>query len=145
MLPADLQFGHRTANGADGRRLVVELAPPDSTRPHFEYPAIYDSVYVRVAPFDASRSADVQQVPVEVLVKGSLPDVCTELHELRQRRIGHLVEVALRMQRPIGAVCRLISQPYRYYFTLEGEYGPGAYVLKLNGRIHTFTVRAPSK
>ncbi|WP_457652190.1 hypothetical protein [Rhodocaloribacter sp.] len=137
--PPDDQFGNRVeGQGPDGRRTVV-ITPPDSARTYLYYPAVYDTVHVRPAlPTDAHTP-----VPVEVLVKGAFPDACMELHDVTQKRSGHLIEVTLTMRKPEGAVCASVLRPYRFYLTLEGTYEPGNYTLKLNGRTHPFVVRAP--
>jgi hypothetical protein len=118
------------------------LTPPDSSVTYFYYPAVYDTLFIRPAPFEADAAgqlADVE-VPVEVLVKGSLPDACTELHDVEQRRVGHLISVELAMRRPRGGVCATVVRPYRFYMMLEGTYEPGPYTLKLNGEVHPFEV-----
>ncbi len=138
-LPPDDRFGNRIeGEGPDGRRTVV-VTPPDSGRTYLYYPAVYDTVHVRpAAPSDAHTP-----VPVEVLVKGAFPDACMEMHEVKQKRTGHLIEVTLTMRKPQGAVCASVLRPYRFYLSLEGLYEPGNYTLKLNGKAHPFTIRAP--
>lgn len=143
-VPPDEQFGHRPGDEADGRAIAV-LTPADSLTRYFYYPALFDTVHVRPAPFDPARPADAQAVEVELLVKGALPDACSELHDVSQERAGHLIDVTLEMRRPQGAVCASVVRPYRFYLMLEGAYGPGAYTLKLNGRVLPFVVRAPEQ
>ena len=143
----DQRFGHRPADGADGRDLVV-LVPPDSSQEYFFYPALFDTLHVRPASLEAAAgaaaAAAAEAVPVEVLVKGSFPDACMELHAVEQERIGHLVNVELLMRRPRGSVCASVVRPYRFYFLLDGAYAPGAYTLKLNGTVKPFVVAAPA-
>ena len=137
-LPPDEQFGHRfDETGPEGRR-TLDVTPPDSSGSYFYYPAVLDTVHVRPAPFTPGHSA----VPVEILVKGSLPDACTELNEVRQERFGHLIEIELETRRPQRAVCAMVIRPFRFYLELEGEYVPGDYTLKLNDRVYPFTVRS---
>jgi hypothetical protein len=142
-LPPDEQFGHRPGAAEDGGRLTLAITPPDTTVRYFYYPAVFDTVHVRPAPFDGARPVDAQQVAVEVLVKGALPDACSELHTVRQERFGHIVEVRLEMRRPQGAVCASVVRPYRFYLMLDGGYGAGAYTLKLNDRPVAFVVGTP--
>ena len=142
-LPPDEQFGHRYEESPDAR-LTLSLTPPDTAQSYFYYPAVFDTVHVRPAPFAATPGA-ARQVPVEVLVKGALPDACTELHDVAQERLGHILHVTLRMRRPQGAVCASVVRPYRFYVMLEGRYEPGSYTLKLNEQAHPFEVRLPDE
>lgn len=133
----DETFGHRfEETGPEGRR-TISVTPPDSAASYFYYPAVLDTVHVRPAPFTPATSA----VPVEILIKGSLPDACTELSNVEQERYGHILEIRLETRRPQGAVCASVMRPFRFYLDLVGEYIPGDYTIKLNGRIFPFTVR----
>lgn len=137
----DDTYGHRYGGVApDGRETVI-LAPADSTTPWLTLPAILDSVAVRPAVAAAPAGADV---PVEVLVKGTLPDACTTLDEAVQERIGHLVNVTLTMRQPHGALCAQVVRPFRFYLPLEGIYAPGHYTLTVNGAAHPFRIREDS-
>ncbi len=143
-LPPDEQYGHRADDEGPGGRRILEVTSPESEESYFYYPAVLDTIHVRPAPFDSAYVVD-GQVPVEVLVKGSLPDACTELHDLVQERLGHIIEVRLQTRRPQGAVCATVVRPFRFYFSLEGTYAPGAYTLKLNDKIVPFMVRERSR
>lgn len=138
----DDRFGDRSADPDDARRTMV-ISPADSAQTYFYYPAVFDSVHIRPAEFDPARPAAEQQVPVEVLIKGALPDACTALHDIEQRRTGHIVEVDLEMRRPSRAVCARVLRPYRFYLLLEGRYGVGAYTLKINDQVYAFEVQLP--
>lgn len=140
-VPPDERFGHRPEE--DGHRVTVTVTPPDSSTSYFYYPALFDTVHIRPAPFDPARPVDAQQVPVELLIKGALPDACTELHDARQARYGHIIEIELETRRPQGAVCANVVRPYRFYVMLDGTYGVGSYTLKINGRVYPFVVEAP--
>lgn len=138
----DDRFGHRPEAPTDERQTVV-IVPPDTAETYFYYPAVFDSVHIRPAAFEADRPVSAQQVPVEVLIKGALPDACTALHDVEQERMGHIVEVNLEMRRPRGAVCARVLRPFRFYLLLEGRYGIGAYTLKINGEVYAFEVQPP--
>ena len=143
-VPPDEQYGHRfETEGPEGRR-TFEITPADTSLSYFYYPAAVDTVHIRPAPFESPDVED-QQVPVEVLVKGALPDACSELHDVDQERFGHIIEMRVQMRRPQGAVCASVLRPYRFYVRLEGFYGAGSYTLKLNNRAHTFSVRGPEE
>lgn len=138
----DERFGHRfEESGPEGRRTIAIL-PPDSGASYFYYPAFFDTVHVRPASFTSPLAAN-GEVPVEVLVKGSLPDGCTELHDVTQERFGHIIHINIDMRRPQGSVCTRVMRPFRFYLRLQGMYEPGSYTLKLNKRIFPFSVKAP--
>ncbi len=132
----DAGFGSRTEE--DENRETMLLAPPDSAQEYFYYPAYFSEIEVRTGPVEDGRR------PVELFIKGALPDGCTVLHDLRQERRGNLIEVVFEMRRPKGAVCTQVVRPYRFYYTLTGALAPGDYTLKLNDTIEPFTVQ-PSR
>lgn len=143
--PPDEQFGHRyEEEGPDGRSTIV-IAPPDTAQDYFYYPAVFDTVHVRPAPYGEVAPGTPPVTPVEILVKGSFPDACAELHEATQTRSGHIIEVALQMRKAQGAVCAAVRRPYRFYLMLEGQYEPGNYTLLVNGEEFPFEVRAPDE
>lgn len=141
-LPPDERYGHRYTEETSSIRRTISITEADSSRDFFLYPIVTDSVHVRPAPFREGIAQELQTVPVEVLVKGSFPDACSELHELNQVRFGHLIEVEILMRRPRGISCSAMIRPYRYYFMLEGEYRPGAYTLKINDEVYPFVITA---
>lgn len=138
--PPDERYGHRFDDeGPEGRR-TLDVTPAASEAEYFHYPAVIDTVHVRPASFQ-SDLAEGGQVPVEILVKGSIPDSCTELHDVEQSRAGHMVDMRLTMRKPQGGVCAQVIRPFRFYLELDGLYGPGSYTLSLNGKVFTFTIR----
>lgn len=138
----DQRFGHRFEDrGPEGRR-TLDVAPADSGTRYFYYPAVVDTVHARPASF-RSDLVENDRVPVEVLIKGSLPDACSDLHAVRQERAGHIINVRLEMRRPQGAVCATVVRPFRFYLMLDGTYPAGSYTLKLNRWVYTFSVRDP--
>lgn len=140
--PADERYGHRfEEQGPEGRRTIAIL-PADSAESYFYYPAVVDTVHVRPAPL-ASDLTSQREIPVEILVKGSMPDGCTQMHDVLQERYGHIIHVTVQMRRPQGSVCTRVMRPYRFYLRLDGTYGEGSYTLKLNNRIFPFSVRTP--
>ena len=144
-LPPDQRFGHRyEERGPDGRRTIT-IAPPDSATRDFYYPAPFDTVIIRPAPFVADVPAAEQEVAVEVLVKGAFPDACTELHAIDQERTAHLITATLEMRKPQGAICASVRRPYRFYVMLDGRYGVGHYTLKLNDKVVPFQIHAPPR
>jgi hypothetical protein len=136
--PGDDEYGHRYEGLAPDGRETVLLTPLDSAETYLITPAVLDSVAVRPArrvalPGDA--------VPVEVLIKGALPDACSELNEAEQSRVVNLIDVTLTMSRPRGTVCTQVVRPFRFYLPLDGTFGPGSYTLKVNGTAYPFRIR----
>jgi hypothetical protein len=134
----DDQFGHRYGGVAPDGRETVLLEPGDSAISYVTLPAILDSVAVR--PQVAAAPAGTA-VPVEVLVKGTLPDGCTTLDVATQSRVGHLITASLTMRQPHGALCAQVVRPFRFYLPLEGTFEPGHYTFTLNGVAHPFRIR----
>lgn len=128
----DRQFGQRP--DVEGETLLI--TPPDSTAEFFYYPAYASEVVIRSGVAERGRR------PVELLIKGALPDACTELHDVRQEQRAHLIEVTFETRRPKGAVCAQVVRPFRFYYVLADPLTPGDYTLKLNGSVHPFTVQA---
>ena len=139
----DDRFGHRY-EGYEGRRQTVAITPMDTTISYFFYPVYVDSLHIRPAPFDSTATL-ARHVPVEVLVKGALPDGCSELHAVEQRRAGHFIYLDVQMRRPRGASCVRVERPFRYYMTLEWLYGPGDYIIRIRDRIYPFVIRNPER
>ncbi|MEZ4696204.1 MAG: hypothetical protein R2832_07305 [Rhodothermales bacterium] len=135
-VPVDEQFGHRFDGVAPDGRETYQISPPDSNVEYYYYPAVFDTVHVR-PELEASGLSRV-----ELLIKGSFPDACTDLHSVSQRRVEHLINMSLQMRRPKGTVCASVMRPYRFYVLLDGLYEPGNYTLKLNDRAHTFVIDA---
>lgn len=134
----DDEFGHRWGeNAPDGRETL--LIPIDSADigTFLVLPAAIDSVVVRA---DQRRVAPGQVTSVEVLVKGALPDACSSLHRVEQRRTSHMIDVTITMRQPRGRICANVVRPFRFYVTLDGEYAPGSYALTINGASHPFQV-----
>jgi hypothetical protein len=142
-VPPDERFGHRYSNEGPDGRATLTLSPPDSNASYFYYPAVFDTVVVRPAPFSPDSPAGSQEVDVEVLVKGSFPDACSELHEVMQERAGNILTATLMMRKPEGSICASVSRPYRFYTMLDGQYSVGNYTLKLNNKVVPFEIRAP--
>lgn len=139
--PPDDRYGHRFAEGqAPDVRRTVTLAEPDDAF-YFTYPIVIDSLHIRQGAFIPYLDAEIQRVAVEVLVKGVYPDNCSDISELSQRRVGHIIEVDLLMRKPQDTVCFRVRRPFRYYFELDGSFRPGFYTLKLNGQVRSFQVR----
>jgi len=137
------EFGHRIDGVTDDGRQTIVISPPDDETTYRFFAASYESVSIRPALITSENEA--AGVPVEVLVKGSFPDSCSELHGVQQQRAGNLFLVTLTMRRPEGAVCASVLRPYRFYLGLEGLSTPGSYSMKLNDDTHTFVIQDPAE
>lgn len=125
-------FGQRIDDGEERETLLI--TPPVATEEFFYYPALYETIEVRAGAIEGGRR------PVELLIRGALPDGCTALHHIGQERIGNQIAVTFEMRRPKGAVCTQVVRPYRFYYTLEEPLAPGDYTLTMNGAVKPFTV-----
>ncbi|SHK19015.1 hypothetical protein [Rhodothermus profundi] len=141
LLAPDDQFGHRYAKRAPDGRVTLTLTLPDSAVAYWRYPVPIDTIHVRPAPFHGTRNT----VPVELLIKGSLPDACSELDAVTQQRAGTLLRIQLWMRRPQRKRCRPVVRPFRFYLMLADRFAPGSYTLKLNDRVFTFEIHKPEK
>lgn len=132
--PPEARYGHRYEATAPDGRAVMSPDPIADTSSVFVNPVYVDSLRVRISEEgdDAHR--------IDVVIDGTLADACTELHDVRQRRHGHIIEVALLARRPKGAMCAQMIQPFRTYFDLDGTFAPGAYTLKVNDAAQPFEV-----
>ena len=135
----DETFGHRVDGIDEDGSTTVVIRPPVDSLQYRTLPAVFQDVTIRPAPMTPDLEAS--GVEVEVLIKGAFPDSCSELHEIQQERTGNILRVDLTMRRPQGAICASVLRPYRFYFMLEGSYGPGPYSLMLNGESHPFEIR----
>nr|BCX01804.1 MAG: hypothetical protein KatS3mg041_1850 [Bacteroidota bacterium] len=114
------------------RESLFSLTPPDSALQYTFGRAVVESLEVRLVQEPAMRA--------EVLVRGYVPDGCTELHEVRQVRQGWRVEVELITRRPVGVLCTQAIRPFRYYLFLPDVLPPGQYELVVNGYATRFRV-----
>lgn len=141
--PPDERYGHRYADGEGPEgRATLAVTPPTDGASYFTYPVPIGSVTVRAAATDSLPTDSAGRVPVDVLVKGALPNACMAMHEAAQEQSGHLIRARLSVRQSQGAVCRRLRRPYRFYLSL-GPLAPGDYSLLLNGDFYAFTVNDP--
>lgn len=129
----DIPYGTRIPD-RDGRETLL-ITPPDAEEEFFYYPAFFSDIEVRTGPMEDGHR------PVELLIRGALPDGCTELHHIEQERQGNLIDVTFEMRKPKGAVCTQVVRPYRFYYTFEQPLPPGDYTLTVNDTVEPFTVQ----
>ena len=133
----DRRFGHRYEGASpDGYHTVTIRVPEEESE--FDYfPATFDQIIVRPERVES----DQDTVAVEILVKGSLPDACMELHAFDQKRVGNLITATLEMRRPQSQICATVRRPFRLYLMLEDGFALGHYTLRLNNSTVPFVVR----
>jgi hypothetical protein len=95
-------------------------------------PMPIDSVEVQIR--------ESQPVQVGVLVSGSLSDKCTTFHEAKQVRNGNTIELTITTMRPKDAMCAQMIEIYSNTFTLEGDFPPGDYIVRVNGVEKSFKI-----
>jgi hypothetical protein len=118
----------------EGRRTLV-ITPPEPGAEFFVYPAVVFEIDVR-----SGTTLPDGRRPVELILRGSLPDACTELHDVRQEQFGQFITVDFEMRRPKGGLCPRVVRPYRFYYELAEPLPLGPYTLRLNGSVRPFEV-----
>jgi len=106
-------------------------AAREADRPYTGGLAQVHSVAIRV---------DRSPIRAQVLVRGSLPDPCTELEPPRVRRAGSVFEVELTTRRRFGARCAAVAMPFERRIPLSLPGGSGAYFVTVNGVSQAFSV-----
>ncbi len=134
---SDSRYGHRVRGiGPNGRETMLIRPAADSVG-YLSLTAVIDSVAVR--PGSRALSPG-ETVGVDVLIKGALPDACSELDAVEQRRSGRQITMTLTMRQPREVVCAQVVRPYRFYSMLPGLFEAGAYTLTLNGKVYPFQI-----
>ena len=125
--------------------LVVGCSPEDFLSPASDQPLPPEEPPTGSAPLLAVEQIEVQvlqsdPVQVQVVVRGTLPDACTEIGEIRQSRDGETVSVTIETHRPADALCAQVLVPIESVVPLEGSFPPGTYAVTVNGVSASFTV-----
>jgi hypothetical protein len=91
-----------------------------------------DQVDVRIA----------ESFPPQVFVQfqGTLGDGCTSLGEISQRRDGNSIEVTVATNHSGAEVCTAIAQLIDQTISLDGDFPPGAYSVRVNGVVKQFQI-----
>lgn len=105
-------------------------------------PAVAQSI-VRPAPIQRIEIVVLDATPVQVRVvaHGYLPDGCTAVEGVEQRREGDTFHAIVTTTRPAGALCTQQIIPFSETFPLDIAGLPaGTYSVEVNGKIGTFTL-----
>jgi hypothetical protein len=70
---------------------------------------------------------------VHAQVTGEVPDVCTRLDAIRQRREGRIITVTITTRRTAEQCILLLPPPLEVAFPLDGPFEGGEYLLHVNG------------
>lgn len=106
-------------------------------------PAVAQSI-VRPAPIQRIEIVVLESAPVQVRVvaHGYLPDGCTAIAGIEQRREGSAFHATVSTARPTGALCTQQIIPFRETFPLEiGGLQAGSYTVDVNGQAGSFTLK----
>ena len=95
--------------------------------------------------------AGVERVTVELVsvspprlridVSGHLPDACTEIEHVEERRMGSRIELRLPTRRPAGSDCDAEPTPFKRSIPLSVAAGFDFYVVDVSGVVSTVWVR----
>ncbi len=75
----------------------------------------------------------------QAFLEGEIGDGCNSLQPLAQQRDGNTIDVSVTYRRQ-GEVCTMIMQLLHQWLPLEGDFAPGAYVLRVNDRRVPFQI-----
>jgi hypothetical protein len=93
-------------------------------------------LHVEDAVVLVAQSAPAQ---VSVQIKGSLPDPCSGVGTIAQRREGNKIIVTVPVRRG-NTICAQVIQPTTVTVRLEGTFEPGSYTVVINGVERTFKI-----
>lgn len=105
-------------------------------------PAVAQSI-VRPAPIQRIETVVLDATPVQVRVvaHGYLPDGCTAVEGVEQRREGTTFHATVTMTRPAGALCTQQIIPFSETFPLDiAGLTAGTYSIEVNGKTASFTL-----
>jgi hypothetical protein len=97
--------------------------------------AIEGRLEVTAVAFQVTRPPVVGDVSAQVraVVAGQLPDGCTEVGQVGQRRDGNVVTVTIATTRPADAACTMVVRAVEASVLLDGTFTAGDYVVRVNG------------
>ena len=79
-------------------------------------------------------------VQVHAVVRGTLPDSCTEIGQISQERSGNAITVTIPTTRDPLALCAQALVPVEVTVSLDGDFPSGEYTVTVNGVTETFRV-----
>ncbi len=76
-----------------------------------------------------------------VIIRGYLPDACTDIHSFDERLEGSTIHVTVETSRPADAICAQMIEEFEVTYELTRVPGPGTYIVNVNGVEAQFTVQ----
>lgn len=102
------------------------------------------SVVTRIARVVAIKIDVLASLPVTVnaIAKGELPDGCTQLNEVEQKRKGNVFEIRITTKRLAAVSCTQALVPFEKVVPLDLQGLPsGDYTVDINGVLASFTLQ----
>lgn len=100
---------------------------------------------IGTAPVSRVTVNVTDDLAVEVLAAGDLPDACTQISAATQQRQGAVFQVSLATVRAADVVCAQMLQPFEYGLSLNApDLEPGTYTVVVNGVSAEFVIPAPA-
>jgi hypothetical protein len=100
------------------------------------------------APVDSVEAVILESFPVQVhaIVRGNLPDGCTEIAQASAERSGDTFTVTLTTRRPADQDCTQALVPYEQTVPLDVINLPaGEYIVRAGGVMTTFTLNVDNR
>jgi hypothetical protein len=121
--------------------LALLLAPPAAiaASPDLVAPATSVSGGYRLERIDVIRQPGPAQ-PAQVQVSIVLPDACTVVEEVHQRRNGPQILLVVSARRAAAGACERVKAPVLELVPLRGPLESGRYVVRLEGTEGGFTL-----
>jgi len=74
---------------------------------------------------------------VEIVIRGYLPDACTEINSISERLEGSVIRVTVETHRPADLICAQVIEDFEVHHTLTSIPGRGTYIVDVNGTAQT--------
>jgi len=101
-----------------------------------------------VALVDSVGIVTLESFPVQVMIvaKGVLPDSCTEIGNITQRREGNTLLVTIETLRDPDLICAQVTVPFQESLSLDVAGMPaGTYVVDVNGVRDSFVLAVDNR
>lgn len=98
---------------------------------------------IGMAQVDAIEIMILESFPVQihVVARGNLPDGCTTIDQITEKREGDTFQVTVTTSRPAGKTCTQVVVPFEEVIALDVHGLPaGTYRVNVNGATGTFTL-----
>ena len=79
-------------------------------------------------------------VQVGLVIRGTLPDACTEIADVQEQRSGNTITLTVQTNRPKDMMCAQVVTDFEHRYRLEGGFYSGDYTIDVNGFIVEFHV-----